>query len=66
MKLDLENKNVRELKRLMDIVKISDYDYNTKTDLLLQIESKLGINCRNDAILKEIAESAADIDDLGA
>lgn len=64
--INLEDKTPKELRKLMDSVKVSDLSYEEKTAYINAIEQKLnGADYKNKMLLKEIEEGQADISDLG-
>lgn len=64
--ISLEGKTPKELRKLMDDVKVSNLSYEEKTAYINAIKQKLnGANYKNKMLLKEIEEGQADISDLG-
>jgi len=62
-KIDLSNRTPKQLKKLLEAVKISDLEYDDKTALIIKIEQKLGIRTYDD-VLQDIKNGSADIDDI--
>ncbi len=64
--LDLEHKSSEELCELLENVKTSSADVETKTANILNIEKKLGLNVDTRAIYEDIKKGMADMDGLDA
>lgn len=65
MKIDLENKSLQQLKKLLDSVKVSDLPVDEKGKLIEEIEYRLsGRRYTDSQVLKDIEDGMAEISDL--